>query len=41
GGEIVVALPQSGPNADLTEGESVTLGWAADQTKCFPAQPSK
>ena len=37
GGEIEVALPQSGEFADLAEGERVLIGWSGAQGNCFPA----
>jgi len=36
GGEVMVALPQTGEFADLNEGETVHFGWGREQAKCFP-----
>ena len=35
GFELIVALPQTGEFADLQRGETVHLGWSAEQTLCF------
>ncbi len=35
--QVTAALPQAGPFADLTEGESVSMTWPAAQTQCFAA----
>jgi len=37
GGEIMVALPQTGEFADLAKDQDLHLAWNADQAKCFPA----
>ncbi|MGQ0662171.1 MAG: ABC transporter ATP-binding protein [Pseudomonadota bacterium] len=37
GSRLTVALPQAGPNADLSAGEEVVLGWPAEHAKCFAA----
>ncbi len=37
GGEIEVALPQSGEFADLGEGDRIVVGWSGAQGNCFPA----
>lgn len=36
GGEIDVALPQTGVFHELRQGEEIWLGWGHDQAKCFP-----
>jgi len=38
GGEILVALPQTGEFADVAKGQDLHLAWNADQAKCFPAR---
>ncbi|PLX34713.1 MAG: ABC transporter ATP-binding protein [Hyphomicrobiales bacterium] len=37
GGEIDVALPQTGAFHELRKGEDIWLGWGKDQAKCFAA----
>ena len=37
GGEIDVALPQTGEFNDLGAGQSINVGWSDTQTKCFGA----
>ncbi len=37
GGEIDVALPQTGEFNDLQAGQEINLGWSDCQTKCFDA----
>ena len=39
--EITVALPPAGELADLAPGETVHLGWRADQARCFAATPER
>jgi spermidine/putrescine transport system ATP-binding protein len=40
GGEIDVAIPQTGEFADLARGQKVHIGWQEDQTRCFPVEAS-
>ncbi|MHA1523709.1 MAG: ABC transporter ATP-binding protein, partial [Alphaproteobacteria bacterium] len=35
GGEIDIALPQTGEFNDLTRGQEIFMGWKHDQAKCF------
>ena len=35
GGEIDIALPQTGEFNDLTRGQKIYMGWKHDQAKCF------
>jgi spermidine/putrescine transport system ATP-binding protein len=35
GGEIDVAIPQTGEFSDLERGQTVHIGWHQDQTRCF------
>ena len=35
GGEILVALPETGGSAHPREGQDIHLGWSPEQTKCF------
>ncbi len=35
GGEIEVALPQSGEFSTMSKGDAVHIGWSADQGNCF------
>ncbi len=37
GGEIDVALPQTGELGDIAAGQKVSLAWSADHSKCFKA----
>lgn len=37
GGEIDVALPQTGAFHELRQGEDIWLGWGQDQARCFAA----
>lgn len=39
GGEIDVAIPQTGEFAALRRGQSVHIGWRSDQVRCFASQP--
>lgn len=39
GGEISVALPQTGEFRDLAKGDSVHFGWRPEQTRCYRLPP--
>lgn len=36
GGEIDVAIPQTGEFTDLRRGQPIHIGWQQNQTRCFP-----
>lgn len=38
GGELNVAIPQTGQFRDLTKGDKVYIGWEAAQTRCYQAE---
>jgi len=37
GGEMNVAIPQTGEFRDLNRGDKIYVGWEAAQTRCYPA----
>lgn len=37
GGEIDVAIPQTGEFHQISPGDTVHVGWEAEQTRCYPA----
>lgn len=38
GGEMNVAIPQTGEFRDLNKGDKVFIGWEAEQTRCYQAE---